>query len=75
MNLLTAFFLTIIFFAFAMLIMGVGVIFSNRCLQGSCGGPSAFGPDGEDLRCAGCPKRDEEECEANQEPESIVQIR
>ncbi len=34
----TAIMLTIIVFAIALLGMAVGVIFSNRCLRGSCGG-------------------------------------
>jgi hypothetical protein len=44
-------------FGIAMAAMAVGVIFSNRCLRGSCGGPEALGPDGQSLNCAACPKR------------------
>ena len=44
-----------------MFIMSVGVIFSGRCLRGSCGGPDLVGPDGESLLCATCPKRREQE--------------
>lgn len=73
MDLITIVFLTIVFFGLAMLIMGVGVIFSNRCLHGSCGGPSVTSPEGEDLRCAGCPKREEEECTANEEEVVTIQ--
>jgi hypothetical protein len=40
-----------------MMIMAVGVMFSGRCLRGSCGGPDAVGPDGEPLNCATCPNR------------------
>lgn len=43
-----------------MAIMAVGVIFGNRCLRGSCGGPEILGPDGESLLCATCPHRKEE---------------
>ena len=49
--------LTIGVFAVAMLVMGVGVLLSNRCLRGSCGGPDVIGPDGVSLKCAACPKR------------------
>ena len=41
------------------LMMAVGVVFSGRCLRGSCGGPEVFGPDGESLSCAACPRRKE----------------
>jgi len=44
----------------AMLAMAVGVLFSNRCLRGSCGGPNVIGVDGESLACATCPHRGEE---------------
>ncbi len=53
--------LTLAVFAIAMLIMAVGVIFSGRCLRGSCGGPEVLGPDGESLSCATCPRRRERE--------------
>lgn len=42
-----------------MLIMAVGVIFSGRCIQGSCGGELLYGPNGELLNCESCPARDE----------------
>ena len=44
--------------ALVMLIMAVGVIFSNRCLRGSCGGGAVLGFDGEPLACDACPLRD-----------------
>ena len=53
--------LTLGVFALAMLIMAVGVIFSGRCLRGSCGGPEVLGPDGEPLTCATCPRRKQNE--------------
>ncbi len=53
--------LTIAVFGMAMLAMAVGVIFSNRCLHGSCGGPEVKGPDGESLNCATCPNREPKE--------------
>ena len=49
--------LTLIFFALAMLVMSVGVIFSGRCLRGSCGGPEVLDAAGEPLSCAACPRR------------------
>lgn len=44
-------------FGIAILAMAVGVMFSGRCLRGSCGGEGAIGPDGEPLTCATCPNR------------------
>lgn len=37
--------------------MAVGVMFSNRCLRGSCGGRDTSGSEGESLRCDSCPRR------------------
>lgn len=45
-------------FAIAMAMMAVGVMFSGRCLRGSCGGEITMGPDGEPLTCATCPNKD-----------------
>ena len=45
----------------AMTLMAVGIIFGNRCLRGSCGGPDVLGPDGEPLSCTTCPHRKSEE--------------
>ena len=49
------FVLTVLIIGIAMLVMSVGVLFSNRCLNGSCGGSETIGPDGERLTCAACP--------------------
>ena len=38
--------------------MAVGVMFSNKCLRGSCGGPEVLGPNGESLNCDTCPLKD-----------------
>ncbi len=59
---MTTILVTIAFFAVIMLSMAVGVIFSGRCLRGSCGGSqTVIGPDGEPIRCASCPRRREDE--------------
>lgn len=49
--------LTTLFIGAAMLIMAVGVLFSNRCLRGSCGGSEILDSDGQPLTCATCPNR------------------
>ena len=57
--------LTLIFMALAMAGLGVTTILSRgeRCIRGNCGGDEpVLGPDGEDLRCETCPKRDSGEC-------------
>lgn len=50
--------LTIVLMAVVMSAMAVGVLFSNKCLRGSCGGPEVLGPDGESLNCDTCPLRE-----------------
>ena len=37
--------ITAIVIGVVMVAMSVGVLFSNRCLRGSCGGPDVIGPD------------------------------
>jgi hypothetical protein len=46
--------LTFVAMGFFMAIMAVGVIFSNRALRGSCGGPSILDPDGDPIACGDC---------------------
>ncbi len=57
--------LTSLFIGAAMLAMAVGVVFGNRCLRGSCGGPEVLGPDGEPLTCNACPHRPSAEAETS----------
>jgi hypothetical protein len=54
---MTTFLLSVIVVGLAMLIMAVGVIFSNRWLRGSCGGDKVFDSDGKELVCDACPHR------------------
>jgi hypothetical protein len=49
--------LTVAVVALIMGAMSVGVLFSNRCLRGSCGGADVFGPDGTSMTCDTCPLR------------------
>jgi hypothetical protein len=51
--------LTVAAMGIVMLLMSAGVLLSNRCLRGSCGGPEILGPDGEPLTCEHCPRRKE----------------
>lgn len=63
--------LVFVAFGLAMLMMAVGVMFSGRCLRGSCGGTPVFGPDGEPLTCATCPNKDKHqhsECDDEADP-------
>ncbi len=53
------FFLTVVIVGLAMTAMGVGLIFSNRCLRGSCGGAETLDADGESLSCGSCANRKE----------------
>lgn len=58
--------ITIAVFAIVVLIMSIGVIFSGRCIRGSCGGEEIIGPDGELLNCDSCPVRAEREAREQQ---------
>lgn len=49
------FLITLVAFGLAIAGMAVGVIFSGRCLRGSCGGPELRTRDGLSLRCLVCP--------------------
>ena len=60
---------SIAFIGLAMLIMSVGVIFSNKCLRGSCGGPDAIGPDGQPMTCAACANKPKTEKTAEESVE------
>ena len=53
---------TIAVFALVMVLMGVGVMLQGKCIKGTCGGEETYGPDGEELLCDTCPKRDAGEC-------------
>ena len=57
-----------LFIGAAMLAMAVGVVFGNRCLRGSCGGPEVLGPDGQPLTCDACPHRPSTDAEASPSP-------
>lgn len=48
-------------FGLIMLAMAVGVIFSNRPLRGSCGGPAVLDPDGDPMTCPDCNCKSEAE--------------
>jgi len=58
---MTVFIASVAFIGLAMLVMAVGVIFSNKCLRGSCGGPNAIGPDGQPMSCPTCTNKDKKE--------------
>jgi len=51
------FLITLVAFGMAVAAMAVGVIFSGRCLHGSCGGDELRSRDGLSLRCLVCPNR------------------
>jgi hypothetical protein len=57
--------LTIAIVAISMFALSIGLIFSNRCIRGSCGGPNAIGPDGQPISACAC-KQDKQESESPQ---------
>ena len=64
---MTVFIASVAFIGLAMLVMAVGVIFSNKCLRGSCGGPNAIGPDGQPMSCPTCTNKDKKSTEESNE--------
>jgi hypothetical protein len=58
---MTIFIASVAFIGLAMLVMSIGVIFSNKCLRGSCGGPDAIGPDGQPMSCPTCTNKHNKE--------------
>lgn len=66
--------ISVVVVALAMLAMSVGLLFSNRCLRGSCGGPEVLGPDGESLSCATCPNREGRPGETRPAEPPIVEL-
>jgi hypothetical protein len=67
---LTMLLMTFAVFGIAMAIMSVGVIFSGRCMRGTCG--STVGPDGEELSCDTCPNKKEGTCPKDQDEELVL---
>ncbi len=66
--------LTGVVFALAMAGLGVGVILSDRRLQGSCGGEEVLGPDGNPLSCGACPKKEAEVCPSDDPLVALARI-
>jgi hypothetical protein len=59
-TILTVLLMASIVFGFAMLCMGVGVLFKRRALRGHCGGGDhPVAANGEFLRCDACPNSDD----------------
>ena len=56
---MTLFLLPAFIIGIAMLIMGIGLALTGRCLRGSCGGPQVLDADGQALTCAACPNREQ----------------
>ncbi len=66
--------LTLGVFGTAMLGMSIGVIFSNRVLRGSCGGPDVVMGDGDVLSCGACPRQEAEVCPSDDPLVALAQI-
>jgi len=61
-------------FGTAMAGMGIGVLFSNRSLRGSCGGAEIVTADGESLSCGACPRNDADVCPSDEPLVALAQI-
>lgn len=62
---MTTFLAALVFFALVITAMAVGVIFSNKPIQGSCGGLNNIGLDGDCEICGG----NRDKCEESQKPD------
>ena len=62
---MTTFLAAFVFFALVVAAMAVGVIFSNKPIQGSCGGLNNIGLDGDCEICGG----NRDKCEESQKPD------
>jgi hypothetical protein len=65
--------LALALFGVAMFGMSIGVIVSNRRLQGSCGGVVALG-DGAEAACGACGKKAAEMCPSDDDLVRLAQI-
>ena len=61
MNTLLLILVTFVAFGIVIVAMAVGVMFSGKCIRGSCGGEAIYGPDGDLLNCDSCPVRHDKE--------------
>lgn len=59
--------ITIAFFAACMGAMAIGVLFSDRALRGSCGGPDVHDADGDAISCGACPRKEADVCPSDDE--------
>lgn len=66
--------LTMGIFGIAMAGMGIGVMFSNRSLRGSCGGPEIVTANGEALSCGACPRNESDVCPSDEPLVALAQI-
>jgi uncharacterized protein len=57
---MTTFLIALAVFALAIALMAVGVIFSNRCIRGSCGGLAGLRDDHGRVMCDACTQPSEE---------------
>ena len=56
------------------LLMSVGVIFSNRILRGSCGGPEVLDSKGDAISCGACPKKEKDVCTSDNEYAKLATV-
>ncbi|MEN0066996.1 MAG: hypothetical protein AAGA48_33000 [Myxococcota bacterium] len=61
-------------FGVAMAGMGVGALFSNRSLRGSCGGPDIVTANGDALSCGACPRNEADVCPTDEPLVALAQI-
>lgn len=68
---MATFLVAFVFFALMIAAMAVGVIFSNKPIQGSCGGLNNIGLDGECEICGGNRDKCEEVQKTNEKADEL----
>ena len=66
--------ITILVIGALMAAMAVGVIFKNKSLRGSCGGPDVVDCDGESLACGTCPNKAEHQARKAKQNELLSHL-
>lgn len=66
--------MTMLIFGLCMSGLGLGVLFSQKGLRGTCGSDPIMNKKGEALTCGVCPKKEAEVCPSDDPMVALAQI-